>query len=515
MTRIRCAIYTRKSSDEGLDQDFNSLDAQREACEAYIRAQKHEGWKVVSAQYDDGGVSGGTLERPALKRLLEDIDAGRVDMIVVYKIDRLTRSLPDFAKLVDRLDASGASFVSVTQQFNTSTSMGRLTLNVLLSFAQFEREVTAERIRDKIAASKKKGMWMGGPVPLGYDCRDGGLLINKSEAETVRLLFESYLDLGCVRKLKDHADAQGFVTKRHHYKSGRIAGGVHFSRGRLYHLLSNPVYIGLIRHKDETYPGLHEAIIVHDLWEQVQARLAHNRKARASRSNAAYPSPLAGKVFDENGKALIASHSNKKGRRYRYYISRKLVTESGSHRGGWRIPAPELEEIVVRAISEAHDVQLKLAEAGTTPLSSLEWLSKVGQVEISDETMTISTSLMRTEDDKPIRITAPFEMRRRGSELRLCLKTSEPRNPDMVLIRRIHRAMNWAAKIRTGRSITALARSDGVMPEFVSNNLKFAFLSPSIIEAICQGRQRPEITTEYLIRTEIPIAWADQEKRFL
>jgi len=241
MNRVRCAIYTRKSSDEGLDQAFNSLDAQREACEAYITSQKHEGWKVLPTKYDDGGASGGNMDRTALQELLADVDAGRVDMIVVYKIDRLTRSLSDFAKLVDRLDAEGASFVSVTQQFNTSTSMGRLTLNVLLSFAQFEREVTAERIRDKIAASKKKGMWMGGLVPLGFDKTEGGLAINKSEAETVRLMFQSYLELGCVRGLKAFADQADLRTKTRTLLSGKIISGQAFSRGRIYHLLANPI----------------------------------------------------------------------------------------------------------------------------------------------------------------------------------------------------------------------------------------------------------------------------------
>ena len=268
LMQVRCAIYTRKSSDEGLDQTFNSLDAQREACEAYIKSQRHGGWRALPAAYDDGGLSGGSLERPALKRLMLDIDAGRVDMIVVYKIDRLTRSLADFAKLVERLDAAGASFVSVTQQFNTSTSMGRLTLNVILSFAQFEREVTAERIRDKIAASKKKGMWMGGRVPLGYDRSDKTLIVNVVEAETVRTLFRAYLDLGSVRRLKDYADKNNLVTKRHKFASGKEDGGVPFSRGRLYHLLSNPVYIGKIRHKNESYDGLHDAIVEEAIWDR-------------------------------------------------------------------------------------------------------------------------------------------------------------------------------------------------------------------------------------------------------
>ena len=248
---VRCAIYTRKSSEEGLEQDFNSLDAQREACAAYVASQKGEGWKLLPEPYDDGGISGGTLKRPALQHLLAEMEAGKIDLIVVYKVDRLTRSLADFAKLVERFDAAGASFVSVTQQFNTATSMGRLTLNVLLSFSQFEREVTAERIRDKIAASKKKGLWMGGLVPLGYDAKERTLVINKTEAETVQKVFQLYLKLGCVRRVKEEADRLGLVSKRHHFETGRSCGGVSLTRGRIYHLLANPIYNGEIRHKQQ------------------------------------------------------------------------------------------------------------------------------------------------------------------------------------------------------------------------------------------------------------------------
>jgi site-specific DNA recombinase len=262
---IRCAIYTRKSSEEGLDQEFNSLDAQHEACAAYIASQRHEGWKMLSARYDDGGISGGTLERPALQRLLADIDAGRVDMVVVYKIDRLTRSLADFARLVDRLEAAKCSFVSVTQAFNTSSSMGRLTLNVLLSFAQFEREVTAERIRDKIAASKKKGLWMGGLAPLGYDPHPDRtrreLVVNEAEAQVVRQLFELYLEHGCLNATAAAANDAELRSKSRVFASGRVQGGAEMSRGQIHRILTNPVYRGQIRHKDKTWPGMHPAIV--------------------------------------------------------------------------------------------------------------------------------------------------------------------------------------------------------------------------------------------------------------
>src|SRR5580704_1436048 len=272
-SRKRCAIYTRKSSEEGLEQEFNSLQAQCEACEAYICSQRHEGWVLARTRYDDGGFSGGNMERPALQRLLADIQGGRIDIIVVYKVDRLTRSLADFAKMVEVFDAQGASFVAVTQQFNTTTSMGRLTLNVLLSFAQFEREVTGERIRDKIAASKRKGIWMGGCPSMGYDVCDRRLVVNQAEAAIVREIYQRYLKTGSVPKLKRELDRDGVVSKIRVSRKGIRSGGLSFSRGALYELLSNPIYIGEIRHKRERHPGQHEAILDRNLWQKVQKRL--------------------------------------------------------------------------------------------------------------------------------------------------------------------------------------------------------------------------------------------------
>src|SRR5438477_261310 len=289
--RKRCAIYTHKSSEEGLEQEFNSLAAQCEACEAFIRSQQHEGWVLVRTRYDDGGFSGGNLERPALQQLIADIRAGRIDIVVVYKVDRLTRSLADFARLVELFDAEAVSFVSVTQQFNTTSSMGRLTLNVLLSFAQFEREVTGERIRDKIAASKKKGMWMGGNVPLGYDANERTLVINPAEAETVRRIFALYRELGCVRRVKEEADRLGLRTKCSTTTNGTERGGKTFSRGHLYTLLSNPIYTGQIAHKREYHPGQQPALIDDKTWTAVRNQLAANTSGH--RATAAEPS-LAG-----------------------------------------------------------------------------------------------------------------------------------------------------------------------------------------------------------------------------
>ena len=330
--RVRCAIYTRKSSEEGLEQEFNSLQAQREACEAFINSQRHEGWVCLRAAYDDGGFSGATMDRPALQRLLADIAAGRVDTIVVYKIDRLTRSLADFAKIVEILDQRSASFVSVTQQFNTTTSMGRLTLNVLLSFAQFEREVIGERIRDKIAASKRKGMWMGGVPPLGYRVEDRKLLVIDSEAEIVRSIFRRYAELGSVRLLKQELDARGIKSKSWTSASGRLIGGKPFSRGALYLMLQNRTYLGEIVHKGQSHPGEHAPIVDQPLWDAVHSQLADNTAERSSGTRTRQPSLLAGLLFDPDGNPMTPTHAVKKGTRYRYYVSRPLITKDQSER---------------------------------------------------------------------------------------------------------------------------------------------------------------------------------------
>ena len=334
---VRCAIYTRKSHEEGLEQDFNSLDAQREACEAYVASQKHEGWTCLPGIYDDGGVSGATLERPALKRLLEDMETGGIDAVVVYKVDRLTRTLGDFARIVEVFDRKEVSFVSITQQFNTTTSMGRLTLNMLLSFAQFEREVMGERIRDKIAASKKRGLWMGGLPPLGYDVQDRKLVVNEQEAETVRDIFRHYLETGSVSALQDRLERDGVAGKVRIDRYGRETGGKPLARGALYHLLQNRIYRGEIVHKEQSYPGEHAAIVDEALWKQVQRKLATNRTERTSGANAAEPSLLAGLVYDGAGQRMTPSHANKQGTRYRYYVSKSLVT---GRRGSERSPRP-------------------------------------------------------------------------------------------------------------------------------------------------------------------------------
>lgn len=349
--KLRCAIYTRKSTEEGLDQAFSSLDAQREACSAYITSQKHEGWQELSEYYDDDGFSGGSMERPGLVQLLANILEGKVDVVVVYKVDRLTRALADFARMVTIFDEAGGSFVSVTQQFNATTSMGRLTLNVLLSFAQFEHEVTAERIRDKIAASKAKGMWMGGIPPIGYHPENRMLFNVPNDADLVRTIFQRYLELGLVRKLQAELKGAGLLTPLRITQKGKPSGECAFSRGKLYHLLSNSIYVGRIRHRDKIYEGLHTAIIDQDIWDKVQAMLADNRNSHASRSKARDPSPLAGILHDPSGNKMRLVHTTKAGQRYRYYVSPELIegsVETGAK--GWRIPAEELEAILALAI---------------------------------------------------------------------------------------------------------------------------------------------------------------------
>ena len=346
----RCAIYTRVSTENGLEQEFNSLHAQREAAQAYIKSQAHEGWKLIRDHYDDGGFSGGSLDRPGLQKLLADIRERRIDIVVVYKVDRLTRSLTDFAKLVEQFDSHGVAFVSVTQSFNTTTSMGRLTLNVLLSFAQFEREVTGERIRDKIAASKKKGLWVGGVVPLGYEVKDRKLIANDEEAATVRLIFSRYLDLGSLSALQRDLRERGIVTRKRTLSSGRTIGGRALTNGPLAYMLRNRMYLGEINHRDKSYPGAHLPIIDEKLFEAVQAKLTANlqgRRLRRQSSNAL----LMGKLFDDRGNPMTPTYAIKKGVRYCYYASCVLAQGRKEDAGSIpRVAAEAVERIVLDAI---------------------------------------------------------------------------------------------------------------------------------------------------------------------
>ncbi len=340
--KLRCAVYTRKSTEEGLEMEFNSLDAQREACEAYITSQRAEGWILVKDRYDDGGVSGGTLERPALKRLLSDIEDGLVDVVVVYKIDRLSRSLLDFSRLVEVFDRHNVTFVSVTQSFNTTSSMGRLTLNVLLSFAQFEREVIGERIRDKFAASRKKGMWMGGWAPLGYEVKDRKLVINKTDADRVRAIFKRFTQLKSATLL-----AKELVAKEARNKYGHL-----LDKGVLYKLLNNRVYIGEVVHKGTSYPGEHQAIVDRKLWDHVHAILKTSPRERANKARAQTPALLKGILFGTQGEAMTPTHTRKGGRLYRYYVSQAVLKNRERKESIARIPADEIERVVVEQVRQ-------------------------------------------------------------------------------------------------------------------------------------------------------------------
>jgi site-specific DNA recombinase len=367
---LRCAIYTRKSTEYNLDLAFNSLNAQREACEAYVKSQAHEGWRLLPEHYDDGGLSGASLERPALQLLLSQVKQGRVDVIVVYKVDRLTRSLADFAKLVETFDAHEVSFVSVTQSFNTTSSMGRLTLNVLLSFAQFEREVIGERVRDKIAASKRKGLWVGGPVPLGYKSVDKKISVVEEDADRVRTIFRRYLALGSIGLLVDDLHRRGVRPRARIGRDGEAIHATHFMVGPLAHLLKNRFYIGEVAYRGEVHPGEHPPIIDRPLFEDVQARLKDKAVVRrVSRSQS--PAFLMGLLYDDRGHRMSPSHANKKGVRYRYYVSQALLQSRKGEAGSIvRIAAPEIEELAVAAVRQ-HTSQINRAVA-FNPLSAME-----------------------------------------------------------------------------------------------------------------------------------------------
>ncbi|SHK18720.1 Site-specific DNA recombinase [Shimia gijangensis] len=550
--KIRCAIYTRKSSEEGLDQDFNSLDAQHEACAAYVASQKHEGWKLLPARYDDGGKSGGTLERPALQNLLDDIDAGKIDMVVIYKIDRLTRSLADFARLVDRFEEVDCSFVSVTQAFNTSSSMGRLTLNVLLSFAQFEREVTAERIRDKIAASKKKGLWMGGVPPLGYDAHPVStrreLVLNEVEAKTVRQVFALYEELGCLNAVMRHARQDGLVSKRHVFSTGRQQGGQPFSRGQIYHILRNPTYLGRIRHKDKSYPGLHAAIIGQALWDRVQDRLELGAMRRRGVSKhiprtfaTTSAAPLLGKFRDETGDILTPSHSQKGDKRHRYYVSNRL-TIGNPDAAAWRLPAKAFEDAVTKTIishlkdaARQHSVlnikdavQSKAASDAATALagrlkdhgaSDAAPLIASGtiqtgrlQIRLSPEILAQTLNLeVATLSPELLDIDTSFTCRRRGAEMKI-IAAEQTADPDQTLIRALKNAHSWVGQMKVGLSVKQISANQSVSESYVTRILGMAFLSPKIQNAIMDGSQPFALTLETIARSKLPMDWLAQER---
>jgi site-specific DNA recombinase len=533
---FRCAIYTRKSSEEGLEQDFNSLHAQRESCDAYIKSQRHEGWTPLPALYDDGGYSGGSTERPALKRLLADIQSHLIDVVVVYKVDRLTRSLADFAKIVEIFDAAGVSFVSVTQQFNTTTSMGRLTLNVLLSFAQFEREVTGERIRDKIAASKQKGMWMGGWVPLGYDRKDRTLTINETEAATVRTIFDLFLKLKNVQRVRAELARLNLTTKPYATPRGRAVGGLSFARGHLYKILSNPLYIGEIEHKGARYPGQHPPLIDGATWNAVQAQLATNHHENRARTNAKSKSLLAGLIYDDAGNRLVSSHATKNGKRYRYYVTTGGTGRSIAAASVPRLwlPAAMIDELVVTKLQsflmdKAHisallrEMRCRPAQIGSGLgiaskfADSLTSTTPMGQnaadllVRVTVSPTSLNISIKRdlllalltdtlagpskdNDQDSIISLEAAIPAAPGGGSGKLVFEDQNAKTPDAVVVKAIARASVWFEQLTTGKSqsMAQIAVGENITDNYVSNLIHLAWLSPGLVDRVLEGD--PEAT---------------------
>jgi site-specific DNA recombinase len=513
---VHCAIYTRVSTDQGLEQDFNSLDAQYDASQAYIRSQAHAGWTLLRAKYEDGGFSGGNTDRPALQRLLDDVRAGKVDVIVVYKVDRLTRSLADFAKLVELFDQHDVSFVSVTQQFNTTTSMGRLTLNVLLSFAQFEREVTSERIRDKIAASKRKGLWVGGMAPLGYDTKDRKISINEAEANRVQTIFRSYLRLGSLSLLMADLRQQGIVTKVRTLKSGATVGGIPFTRGPLAHLLRNRFYIGEVIFKGEVLAGEQPAIVERDLFDAVQAKLSeqvNNHKTARMKSEAL----LAGRIFDDRGNRMTPSHVRKRGIKYRYYLSSALLQGQPERAGGVsRIPAAEIEGLVTRSVRDHLNQSAEIEDAVLIN-------THVARIEVQSDQLVIELA-----DAKGIR-----SKRSRGRKILVSWRKSPSRRRREILvpasvppqdaramrsenrallIASIARGRRWLDELITDPAANAesLATRDGCSVRKVNMTISLAFLAPDLVKAAIEGRLPHGMGVVRL--ADLPAEWSRQHQ---
>jgi DNA invertase Pin-like site-specific DNA recombinase len=562
---LRCAVYTRKSSEEGLEQAFNSLHAQREACEAYIRSQRHEGWTCLAQHYDDGGLSGATMDRPALQQLLADIQAGKIDAVVTYKVDRLTRSLADFAKIVEVFDAKGVSFVSVTQQFNTTTSMGRLTLNVLLSFAQFEREVTGERIRDKIAASKKKGMWMGGMPPLGYRASDHKLIVIESEAETVRHIFQRYAALGSVRLLQQELETHGIRSKRWTSTAGRRWGGKPIVRGALYRMLQNRIYRGEIVHKDQHYPGEHMPIVDEALWDEVQVKLAANAVEHRNGEKMKNASLLAGLLFDGQGHRMTPTHAIKKGTRYRYYVSRPLISESRADTpDGLRTPAGDIEQLVINRIGQLLSEPARLFEAlapyvetaaqqrqmlhraaelaanwsALKPMPLRRMLAAliqrivvhIDRVDIQllpgrlaallRDALPVRSSAGSTEGkEQPLVLSVPAQLRRVGFGIRMLIDQAaapgHAAKADPKLIKLIVRAHLLSNKLAesSNEHLADLARQERLTSSYFTRVLRLAYLAPDITRAILEGRHPQDLTARKLLdHSRLPLTWVEQRR---
>jgi DNA invertase Pin-like site-specific DNA recombinase len=517
---MRCAVYTRKSSEEGLEQGFNSLDAQREACEAYVLSQAGEGWKVIATTYDDGGFSGGNIQRPAMQKLLAEIDQGLIDIVVVYKVDRLTRSLSDFSKIVDRFDAKSVSFVSVTQAFNTTSSMGRLTLNMLLSFAQFEREVTGERIRDKIAASKAKGMWMGGRPPLGYDGVDHRLKINEPEAEVVRAIFARYLELRSVVKLTRELAETSVRSKTWIGKDGAPRGGGMLGRGAIYHLLANPVYRGAIRHGEKLYPDAHPAIVEKSLWDAVQALLATNDLVKPASLKAGAGAMLKGVLWDDAGNAMQPSHTRRHDRRYHYYVTASLVHGDRSEPGSLpRIAAHVLDALVIKSVKtylrpatgQGDSLETRVRGA----LRKVVLGASVVRLELAKEACRIDAINGVAPEIPYVEVIIPISLKHRQRATLIQPEARAPtlqRSLDRILIRAVCITREWRKRLETGdvASTRNLAIAEGLCNRHTGRLLPLAYLAPDLVELIIEGRQPRSMTLQVLTERPLPRTWDEQ-----
>lgn len=501
----RCAIYTRKSTEHGLELEFNSLDAQREACEAYIKSQAGSGWQAVKQRYDDPAYSGGTLERPALQALLKDIEQGRIDVVVVYKIDRLTRSLADFAKLVEAFDAKAVSFVAVTQQFNTTTSMGRLTLNVLLSFAQFERELSSERVRDKVAASRKKGKWMGGTVPLGYQIKEKKLVVEPAEAELVRSIFKLYLEKKSIKNLIAELDSTKNNSKQRINAKGRLGKIGRFTYGALAYLLKNRAYIGEVGHKGAWFAGEHKAIVDRPLFDQVQALLKNNSVQRRQKRKDNH-ALLTGILFDDKGNRLTPSYTTKRGVRYRFYVNSALLNGRSEKAGEVRrVSAPALEA----AVSKAMAGRLELIGAPSTDrVRALveRIVMKTGSFQMFFKETNIGSSEARS-------IVIPLETRNASTTITRLAHDSFTGSTNDRLLRAIARSHRWLDLLSSGKfnSAEELAASSKMNHRSVSNGLRLAFLCPEITKAIGDNLSI-KISNLAKVQSDLPLLWKDQLK---
>lgn len=548
LTAVRCAIYTRTSTDDRLDQTFNSLDAQREACEAYVGSQRREGWQLLPERYDDGGHSGGTLDRPALQRLLRDLSDGKVDVVIIYKIDRLTRALSDFSRIVDALDNVSASFVSVTQSFNTTTSMGRLTLNMLLSFAQFERELGSERVRDKIAASKRKGMWMGGVCPIGYDVQDRALVINGTEALTVRLIFDLYLTLGSVPALQSELNNRGVRSKMRSHRDGRTSGDQPIGRGALYQLLRNPIYIGRTPHRGETFPGLHEGIVDEAIFERATGLLDNNRRWKSGNRTAS-SALLAGKLWDEHGRPMPPTQTAKGTKRYHYYASRNPDSLDELNRVV-RISAWDVELLVADRLGAFLSDGESIYDAFGSGLEPKQLPALITCAEVLAEKLNCSDenvrrSVLQTIVHKvivhpehialglaacefgPVRdqsiglkedlhwLSIPCQLFRRTREIRLISPSqsqwSSKQDPGLIRLLVRAREARRAFEAGRGKSLREVAAAERKDPDYFSVLVKLSYLAPDIVSDILQGKQPPSLSRQKLARIRaLPQIWSEQ-----